>query len=469
MTNELKEAAQRALTVAKEKIEEAMQYPNGIAIRHLLGAAWDEVARVEKSLASSATTPEAAAQAEGREQDRDAAIRIWQKHCAPFAWRLGDTPPSPAVDAMLEFAAISTQPVQAHGTSSRIEDAYREGFRDAATFKNVDTAWKLSVSTHLTAPAVDRGLFEPIDGRRTTPADERLFSRSSDRPDAAEHPTSALVANRAEQTEPRCSSGADDTATPAEPVAPGGVPSGWALVPSKATDEMVLNVYLGASVTGLDDFAIREIWDAMLEAAPPAIAASAPSQAEPEIECRPLECTKKNCEVYGYCEKEKPQTEGGRGSLDEALMIIESWGPGTGGLNDTFARQILLADEVRRLRAEMATAQNQLGWLETKSVKDVLAERQRQFIVEGWTPEHDDEHGHGEMAIAAACYALDGQVQNQAGAEDMRGMWKWTGWSDAWFKPTDTRRNLIKAGALILAEIERLDRAASSTTAGERE
>jgi len=36
----------------------------------------------------------------------------------------------------------------------------------------------------------------------------------------------------------------------------------------------------------------------------------------------------------------------------------------------------------------------------------------------------------------------------------------WT-WERAWWKPTTRRRDLVKAGALILAEIERLDRAAA--------
>ena len=31
-------------------------------------------------------------------------------------------------------------------------------------------------------------------------------------------------------------------------------------------------------------------------------------------------------------------------------------------------------------------------------------------------------------------------------------------WVRRWWKPTDRRRDLVKAGALILAEIERLDR-----------
>jgi hypothetical protein len=44
---------------------------------------------------------------------------------------------------------------------------------------------------------------------------------------------------------------------------------------------------------------------------------------------------------------------GGRESLEDALAIVESFGPGTAGVNDTFARQILLAEEVKRLRAAL--------------------------------------------------------------------------------------------------------------------
>ncbi len=43
-------------------------------------------------------------------------------------------------------------------------------------------------------------------------------------------------------------------------------------------------------------------------------------------------------------------TEGGRESVEDALAVVESFGPGTAGVNDTFARQILLAAEVKRLR-----------------------------------------------------------------------------------------------------------------------
>ena len=88
----------------------------------------------------------------------------------------------------------------------------------------------------------------------------------------------------------------------------------------------------------------------------------------------------------------------------------------------------------------------------TQAVLDVLAERSRQIEVEGWTPEHDDEHSAHELAEAAACYCL-----SSAGKpfDYFETMWPW---DPHWFKTSSRRRDLIKAGALILAEIERLDR-----------
>ena len=88
---------------------------------------------------------------------------------------------------------------------------------------------------------------------------------------------------------------------------------------------------------------------------------------------------------------------------------------------------------------------------QTAAARDVLAERERQMAVEGWTPEHDDKHVGGEMAQAAACYAL----ARPAKSLDNKPLWPW---SPLWWKPRDRRRNLVRAGSLILAEIERLDR-----------
>lgn len=95
----------------------------------------------------------------------------------------------------------------------------------------------------------------------------------------------------------------------------------------------------------------------------------------------------------------------------------------------------------------------------TAALADVAAERRRQVIQEGWAPERDDKYEAEELAQAAAAYAL-----SAAGLPDTANdVWP-LGWAMSWFKATTPRRDLIKAGALILAEIERLDRATASTT-----
>ncbi|MEQ0937047.1 hypothetical protein [Pseudomonas aeruginosa] len=92
---------------------------------------------------------------------------------------------------------------------------------------------------------------------------------------------------------------------------------------------------------------------------------------------------------------------------------------------------------------------------------DVQAERRRQVEAEGWTPEHDDAHSHGQMARAAACYALAGSSAPNDGTAALLVSLAWP-WDEQWWKPTTTRRDLVKACALGLAEIERLDRAGIS-------
>ena len=82
--------------------------------------------------------------------------------------------------------------------------------------------------------------------------------------------------------------------------------------------------------------------------------------------------------------------------------------------------------------------------------QELLWERQRQQDKLGWTPAHDDGHEHGELAIAAARYAVQG---TDAEVRDPHE-------TEEWIKPCDRRRALVKAGALIISEIERIDRIA---------
>lgn len=93
---------------------------------------------------------------------------------------------------------------------------------------------------------------------------------------------------------------------------------------------------------------------------------------------------------------------------------------------------------------------------------DVQAERRRQVEVEGWTPEHDDGHACDEIAAFACYYAMPPAVRDwdasSTGYGDTLGKAVLPeGWEP---KTGDRRRELVKACALALAEIERLDRAA---------
>jgi len=97
---------------------------------------------------------------------------------------------------------------------------------------------------------------------------------------------------------------------------------------------------------------------------------------------------------------------------------------------------------------------------QSQAATDVLAERRRQIEAEGWTPEHDDAHNAAELGDAAACYAL------WAGGINPANWSQFWPWGHSWLKHSEPRRMLVKAGALILAEIERLDRLQTGSPEG---
>lgn len=101
---------------------------------------------------------------------------------------------------------------------------------------------------------------------------------------------------------------------------------------------------------------------------------------------------------------------------------------------------------------------------------DVQAERRRQITAEGWTPEHDDEHACDEIAAFACFYAMppaarDWDTSSTGYGDTLGEAILPEGWEP---KTGDRRRELVKACALALAEIERLDRA-TATQGGPRD
>lgn len=111
----------------------------------------------------------------------------------------------------------------------------------------------------------------------------------------------------------------------------------------------------------------------------------------------------------------------------------------------------------------------------------IAEERKRQIEKEGWTLEHDDEHEDSELAMAAALYASPDDnlmIVNYCDCcktiKETIDPWPWLDivnydrYSDggidieehAWDKRKehDRMRRLTIAGALIVAEMERLQR-----------
>lgn len=114
-----------------------------------------------------------------------------------------------------------------------------------------------------------------------------------------------------------------------------------------------------------------------------------------------------------------------------------------------------LIEGARALLASAPTEQRM-----SDAARDVLAERARQFSEEGFALDHDDQHEPGTLAMAAASYAVAASYASANLFPMPKGKppTSWP-WDKKWWKPGDARRDLIKAGALILAEIERIDRA----------
>ncbi len=83
-------------------------------------------------------------------------------------------------------------------------------------------------------------------------------------------------------------------------------------------------------------------------------------------------------------------------------------------------------------------------------INEIDKERKRQIVEKGYTSEHDDIHENGEIANHAASLATTDiflASQLYPYSEDIRVI-----------KQKDRKIQLVKAGALILAELERLER-----------
>lgn len=94
----------------------------------------------------------------------------------------------------------------------------------------------------------------------------------------------------------------------------------------------------------------------------------------------------------------------------------------------------------------------------------IAEERQRQIDVEGYNQEHDSQHKVSEFISAAKSYtesAVSYALKDEGATSDgLANLLPYLKKSFVWgydaFKPTNCLRDLVKAGALIAAAIDRL-------------
>ncbi len=87
------------------------------------------------------------------------------------------------------------------------------------------------------------------------------------------------------------------------------------------------------------------------------------------------------------------------------------------------------------------------GWY---GINAIAEERKKQRFI--YNEDHDDDHKNGEIANAAACYALSPSFREKYMKDGVPEMWPFE--RESW-KPGDRIKELSKAGALIASEIER--------------
>lgn len=98
-------------------------------------------------------------------------------------------------------------------------------------------------------------------------------------------------------------------------------------------------------------------------------------------------------------------------------------------------------------------------------IEIIVDERNRQLVEEKFDATRDANYTKGELACAAACYAMTieerEKYQSYSFSEPRIWFPRWwpKSWDIKWWKPTPENRikELAKAGALIAAEIDRIN------------
>lgn len=125
--------------------------------------------------------------------------------------------------------------------------------------------------------------------------------------------------------------------------------------------------------------------------------------------------------------------------------------------NEDSEEVAMLRGEIGRLSSLLNTHMEGVAGASTAGM-DTLGERTRQRRMEGYDDAHDDRHDDFSLSSAAIAYVMDARLRGTTGhgfTETPPADWPWD--INEW-KPKTIRQALVVAGALIIAEIERIDR-----------
>lgn len=103
------------------------------------------------------------------------------------------------------------------------------------------------------------------------------------------------------------------------------------------------------------------------------------------------------------------------------------------------------AEEVLTLAVEHAAERL------TPGAREVAAERHRQITEEGYNQDADLAYDAGTLGRAAGSYLLAASADHPE-STPVPGSWPWT--AETWKPSADRRRNLVKAAALLVAEVD---------------
>ncbi|OLP44130.1 hypothetical protein [Rhizobium oryziradicis] len=95
----------------------------------------------------------------------------------------------------------------------------------------------------------------------------------------------------------------------------------------------------------------------------------------------------------------------------------------------------------------------------SRAFLDVLDERVRQVNVKGHTPERDDHYPRGELALAEAAYAGRAAGVAMSSTTVCSYALYLYPWAMSGFHQKNYRSDMVRAAALIIADIEAFDRA----------